>query len=270
MMVVGQLYVSRLIQLSRDAAVANVMDTNLTTINANMDQEEVAYIFKKYALANAPVVDDSGKIVGAISIEDVADFVRNEIVEDISQIGGLTTSGNINARIGRSVANRVPWLFINVFFASLISSAVGHFESTINSMVALAVLLPVITSVGGCSASQSVSSTIRALALREINKANLMRIAVKEMFIALTLGVILGSVSGAVVMFRYGDWGLCGVYVSAVIGTFMVASAAGLLVPVFLQRIRLDPAVVSPVLVSATADAFAYCFFLAVATMVLL
>ena len=268
--VVGSISLIKLLQAPGGLTVAEAMERDITTINATADQDEVLTMFRKMDLRDLAVTNDKGKILGVIRHEDVLDLMRFEIADDFMKFGGMMVSGNINARVAHRIVNRLPWLCANVFLSLIISYMVSLFSNTINHIVALAALLPIVTSIGGCSAAQTVSTTIRALACGEITRNNINRIAYTEVIVAIALGGLLAILSGAIVFIRYHDIGLSGVYTTSVVTTFFIASMMGLMIPMAVRKIRLDPAVVSPVIVSATADAFAYCFFLGIATLLLL
>jgi magnesium transporter len=267
---IGGVPVSGLLRASRTIALADIMEP-INAIAVDQDQEEVAYIFEKYHLISAPVVDAAGRLVGQITVDDIVNIIQEENREDILRLAGVQDEDR-GSSIPEIVRSRVPWLTINLATATLGASVIGWFEGTIQQIVALAVLMPIVSAIGGNAGTQALTVTVRALATRELNSSNAPRTFWRELVVGLSNGLILAPLIGLATAFWFRDenWLIGVVIAAAMVLNLLVAASIGVLTPLTLSKLKFDPAVSSAVFVTATTDFFGFLIFLGLATMVLL
>ena len=243
----------------------------VNAIAVDQDQEEVAYIFEKYHLISAPVVDAAGRLVGQITVDDIVNIIQEENREDILRLAGVQDEDR-GSSIPEIVRSRVPWLTINLATATLGASVIGWFEGTIQQIVALAVLMPIVSAIGGNAGTQALTVTVRALATRELNSSNAPRTFWRELVVGLSNGLLLAPLIGLATAFwfRDEDWRIGLVIAGAMVLNLLVAASVGVLTPLTLSKLKFDPAVSSAVFVTATTDFFGFLIFLGLATIVLL
>ena len=266
---VGTMRLSLVLASSDEIRVADIMQRDQTLIPVDMDQEEVALRFQKYALISAAVIDDNGRLVGVITVDDVVHIIQEEAGEDILKLSGAG-DGDINEPILRTVKVRLSWLIVNLGTAILAASVVGLFQATISKLVVLAVLMPIVSGMGGNAGTQTMAVAVRALALNQLTTANTRRMILREFGIAAANGISLGVLIGAGVSLIYGEWQLGAVIAAAMLINNLVAGLAGLLIPVGLDKAGVDPAVSSAVFVTTTTDVVGFFSFLGLATIFLL
>ncbi len=261
---VGTCALSWILRTPRRFAIADVMKREQTLIPVDMDQEEVALRFQKYALISAAVVDFSGRLVGMITVDDVVDIVSEEAGEDILRLSGAG-EGDVNQPISEAYSNRVRWLIANLGTALVASFIIALFGAAIEQMVALAVLMPIVASIGGNAGTQTMAVAVRALAINELTRSNTWRTIRKELVIAtlngLTIAVLIGFGAAAV----FGNPALGGVIAAAILLNIIIAGLAGVFVPVMLERLDQDPAVASSVFVTMITDSMGFLAFLGLA-----
>jgi len=265
---VGTMRLSWLLTTLPEIAVADVMQRDQTLIPVDMDQEEVALRFQKYALISAAVVNADGRLVGVITVDDVVHIIQEEAGEDILKLSGAG-DGDINEPILMTVRTRLSWLVVNLVTAVLASSVVGLFELTISKLVVLAVLMPIVSGMGGNAGTQTMAVAVRALALNQLTSSNTRRMIFREFRIAAANGISLGLLIGVAVTLIFGDWQLGAVIAAAMLTNNLVAGLAGLLVPVGLDKAGVDPAVSSAVFVTTMTDVMGFFSFLGLATLFL-
>ncbi|MGB3723925.1 MAG: magnesium transporter [Pacificimonas sp.] len=266
---VGTIRLSKLLRSQRDMAVRDIMEEEQTLIPVDMDQEEVALRFQKYSLISAAVIDTNERLVGMITVDDIVHIVRQEADEDFRKLSGAE-EGGLNERTRDIVRQRLRWLIINLGTAALASLVIGLFSATIEQMVALAILMPIVASLGGNAATQTMAVTVRALATDELTESNTRRTIVKEIRVACINGLAVAVLIGAGAALFFADWQLGGVIAVAMLGNIMVAGLAGVLVPVTLDRMEIDPAISSSVFVTMTTDVMGFLLFLGLASLLLL
>ncbi|MFP6729590.1 MAG: magnesium transporter [Alphaproteobacteria bacterium] len=266
---VGSLPLSRLLRTRRPVAVADIMDREMKLLPVATDQEDVAYVFRQRDLVSAPVVDDGGWLVGAITIDDVVDVIDEEHEEDIMRLGGVTET-DIHEPAWRTSRRRFVWLLVNLATAVLASLVIGLFDASIEQMVALAVLMPIVASMGGNAGTQSLTVTVRALATKDVTTANTVRLIGKEGIVGLVNGVVFASLVGAVTWFWFGDAQLSLVIAAAMVVNMVVAGFSGILIPLGLDRIGIDPAIAATVFLTTVTDVVGFFIFLGLAALVLL
>ncbi|MFN3816620.1 magnesium transporter [Brevundimonas sp.] len=265
---VGGVAVSRLLRAGRDAKLAALMEP-INEIEVHQDQEEVAYIFEKYHLISAPVVDSGGRLVGQITVDDIVNIIQEENREDLLRLAGVADTGR-DAGVMSIVRSRLPWLIINLGTAGLAASVISAFEDQIERLVTLAVIMPIVASLGGNAGAQTLAVSVRTLASRELNAANAVRIIFREMSVGLVHGVALAVLMAAGAYLWFQDPLLSLTVAMALMINMFVASVVGILVPLTLDRLGRDPAVSSSVFITFTTDFIGFLSFLGIASLLLL
>jgi magnesium transporter len=265
---VGGAAVSRLVRARREAHLSDLMEP-VTEIPVDMDQEEVAYIFDKYHLISAPVVDAGGRLVGQITVDDVVGVIQEESQEDMLALANVSDAGR-DASTAGIVRSRMPWLILNLATETVAVSGIAVFQNEIARIVALAVLMPIISSLGGNAGTQTLAVAVRALASRELNAANTARIIGRELLAGLLNGVGLAIVMGLAVMAFYHDYKLALTAGLALIADIFVAAVGGIVAPLILERMGRDPAVSSSIIVTFFTDLAGFFAVLGIAAVILL
>ena len=263
---VGTCALSWILRTPRAVAIADVMQREQTLIPVDMDQEEVALRFQKYALISAAVIDGAGRLVGMITVDDIVHIIQQEAGEDVLRLSGAG-EGDINEPIALTVRTRVAWLVVNLGATMLSASVVGLFQGEIARFALLAVLMPIVSALGGNAGTQTLAVVVRALATNQLTSSNTMWMLLREFRIALANGAALGAVGalGSFVIFR--NLGLSGVFALAMIFNSLVAGLVGVIVPVALDKANVDPAVSSAVFVTTMTDIMGFFSFLGLATL---
>ena len=264
----GAVPVSGLLRAQRDKLLSDIMEP-VTEIPVGMDQEEVAYIFDKYHLISAPVVDASGRLVGQITVDDIVGVIQEESEEDILALAGVSDAGR-DATVIDIVKSRLPWLILNLATETVAVSVIGAFQAEIAKLVTLAIIMPIVASLGGNAGTQTLAVAVRALAGRELNAANAMRIVRREMVVGLFNGATLAAVMALAVYLLFHDPRLSLTVGLALVVNLFVASLAGILSPLALDRLGRDPAVSSSVFVTFVTDFTGFLSFLGLAAIILL
>jgi magnesium transporter len=265
---IGAISLSRMLRVGRDTAVTDIMDTNMKILPVNLDQEDVAFIFRQRDLVSAPVVDNSGRLVGAITIDDVVDVIHEELEEDFLRLGGVQEGDLFDATLATTKA-RFSWLLVNLGTAIVVSLVIGLFDATLDQMVALAVLMPIVASMGGNAGTQTLTVAIRALAMKELTPTNTARIIGKEALIGVFNGILFAILIGLVTCFWFSNLALGIVIGLAMIVNMFVAGLAGTTIPITLNRIGIDPAVASSVVLTTITDVVGFFVFLGLAAILL-
>jgi magnesium transporter len=264
----GAVPVSRLLTTPREAPLSSVSEP-VNEIPASLDQEEAAYIFDKYHLISAPVVDAGGRLVGQITVDDIVGVIQEESTEDVLALAGVSDAGR-DADLMEIVRSRLPWLLVNTVTATLAVSVIGAFQGEIAKLVTLAILMPIVASLGGNAGTQTLAVAVRSLATRELNAANAMRIFGREMTVGLLNGGVLAAVMAAAIYAVFRDWKLSVTIALALVINLVVAALAGILAPLTLDRLGRDPAVSSSVFVTFVTDFTGFFAFLGLAAIILL
>jgi magnesium transporter len=241
------------------------MARDQTLIPVDMDQEEVALRFQKYALISAAVVDDAGRLIGQVTVDDIVHIIQEEAGEDTLLLSGAG-DGDINEPIRDAYSARVRWLIANLLTATLASSVIALFEGTIAKMVALATLMPIVAGLGGNAGTQTLAVTVRALATNQLTASNAWRAVRREMSIALLNGCTIAVIIGIVVSLIFGNVTLGLVIALAMMTNILIAGMAGVFVPLTLERLKADPAIASSIFVTMTTDSMGFLVFLGLAT----
>lgn len=261
----GAVDLDRILRTKRAVKVEDIMHETRHAIPALMDQEEAAQIFEQYDLLSAAVVDENERLVGVLTIDDVVDVIQQEAEEDLLRLGGVGDE-ELSDTVLRTSRSRVPWLLVNLVTAFIAASVIGLFDGTIEQIVALAVLMPIVAGMGGNAGSQTMTVTVRALATRDLDIYNAGRIIRRELGVGMLNGVIFAALIGIVAGLWFGSPEIGGIIAAAMIINMFVAALAGIMIPLLLNRFRVDPAVASSVFVTAVTDTVGFFAFLGLAT----
>jgi len=261
---IGTMALSKIMRRPRETLVGDIMQTEQTLIPVEMDQEEVADRFRRYNLVSAAVVDNAGRLVGVVKIDDIVDVIDEEAEEDILALAGVS-EGDVNISVREITKTRFGWLLVNLLTAILASAVIAQFGASIEELVALAILMPIVASMGGNAGTQTMTVAVRALATRELTSANAARIVTKELFVSLANGALLAVLMGVVAAFWFASAGLGLVIGAAMVLNMIVAGLSGIMVPLVLDRMNIDPAVSSTVFVTTITDVVGFLAFLGLA-----
>lgn len=263
----GVMPLQRLLLKDPDAKVADVMAEEVVTFHAEDDATDAANAFERYDLVSAPVIDARNRLMGRLTVNAVVDHIRQESDSDLLSIAGLREEEDIFASVWKSVQNRWAWLAINLVTAFIASRVIGEFEGTIEKLVALAALMPIIAGIGGNSGNQTLTMIVRALALGQIHPDNARKLFSKEIGVAAINGLIWGSVVGVFAYMLYGKPALGLVMMGAMTLNLLLAAVMGVAIPTFMQKMGRDPAVGSSVLITAVTDSGGFFIFLGLASL---
>jgi magnesium transporter len=263
----GAVALDRLLRTKRPVPIVQLIEEELHSVRVSEDREDVARLFEHYDLVSAPVVDESERLVGVITFDDIVDVIEEEAEEDIKALGGVRREEELSDPVWTIARGRFNWLLVNLATAFLASSVLGLFEGELQKMVALAVLAPIVASQGGNAATQTMTVAVRALATRELSSANAARIILREVLVGLVNGLAFAVITGvaAVAWFKVPDLGL--VIGLAMLCNLLAAALGGILVPLALHRFRADPAISSGVFVTTVTDVVGFFSFLGIATL---
>jgi len=265
----GEIRLAKILGNRRPVVLESLMERDIRTLHVKDSQEDVAYAFNQYHLVSAPVLDDDGRVVGVITIDDAMDVLEDEAEEDLRRLGGVGDE-EITDKVWAITRRRFPWLAINLLTAVLASVVIGAFDRVIAELVALAVLMPIVASMGGNAGTQTLTVAVRAIATRDLTAANMMRIVMRETLVGLINGLAFAVIVGAVAWVWFGNPWLGGVIGVAMVGTMIVAALAGILIPIGLDRINVDPALASGAFVTTVTDIVGFFAFLGLAAVLLL
>lgn len=265
----GSVPVSRLLRYSRETPLKDIMKEVPVQVRPEMDQEEVAYIFRQYNLASAPVVDEAGRLTGMITIDDVVDVIQEEAEEDILALSGVSEAG-VNQSLLSAVRARIPWLLVNLITAFFASSVVSLFAPVIEQVVVLAFLMPVVAGLSGNAGSQALAVSVRAIAERDLEGPLVRRAIRREALTAMINGAIIAWSAALVVLLWFHNPTISVVIGLSMMVTFTWAGLVGILAPLTLKRFGADPAVASSVFVLTSIDMASFFVFLGLASVMLL
>ena len=263
--VLGSVVLSRLLRTKRQARVDTIMQTDRHQVLATSDQRDVARQFERYDLMSAPVVDANSRLVGVVTVDDVVDVIQDEADEDMKRLGGVGDESLADSVL-ETFKSRVPWLIVNLGTAMLASSVIQAFDATIEQMVALAILMPIVASIGGNAGTQTMTVTVRALATAKLGAINAARIITREALVGLVNGAVISLIVAAVVFVWFGSGKLGAVIGAAIVVNLLAAALAGILIPLTFDRYNLDPAPASGVFVTMVTDCIGFFSFLGLAT----
>jgi magnesium transporter len=266
---VGVVSLRRLLLVAPDTPLKRIMTTDLISVRADMDQEEVARQVASYNLLAIPVVDEENKLVGVITVDDVIDVIKDEATEDVYRLAGVAGDDRVFTSAWDSLRKRLPWLIVNLATAFLAASVVALFSRTIDKVVALAVFMPVVAGMGGNAATQTLTVIVRGIALGELTWGNSRKALFKEAAVGVGNGFACGVVGAVIVYFFSGDRVLAAILAMAMVINMFVAATAGTVIPLALRAMKVDPALASAVFITTLTDVFGFFSFLGLATVML-
>jgi magnesium transporter len=261
----GSVNISRLLRTKREVPVDSIMDADRHQVLATADQEAVARQFERYGLMAAPVVDKNSRLVGVVTVDDVVEVIEQEADEDAKLLAGVGDE-ELSDSVRQITPPRFAWLFVNLLTAVLASAVIKLFDATIEHMVALAVLMPIVASMGGNAGTQTMTVTVRALATHQLNPANVVRVALRETAVGLINGLAFAILLALLAYFWFGTDQLGAVIAIAMVVNLLAAALAGIFIPLGLERMGFDPAVASTVFVTTVTDVVGFFSFLGLAT----
>lgn len=266
---VGSVPLSRVLRSKRALPVSKIMEASSLRISAAMDQEEVAFLFRKRNLTSSPVINKKEELVGVITIDDVVDVIDEEAGEDIMRLGGVAEDDFYGA-VMDTTKSRFRWLFVNLGTAFLASYVISFFESTIDKVVALAILMPIVASMGGIAGTQTLTVAVRAIAMKELTETNALRAVRKELIVGSINGLLFALITGLVAWWWFGDVLIGTIIAAAMIINLIVAALAGAAIPLGLNRLGIDPAIASGTFLTTITDVVGFLAFLGLAAWVFL
>ncbi|SEW24568.1 magnesium transporter [Cognatiyoonia koreensis] len=266
---VGYVTLGRLLSSPRATRLRDIMEDSFRTFHVAQDVEEVAQAINHYHMITAPVVDDDDRIVGVITIDDAMAFLEEEAEEDLLRLAGVG-EGSLSDGVRETTRQRFPWLAVNLVTAILASMVIGLFENTISELVALAVLMPIVASMGGNAGTQSLTVAVRAIATRDLTGANVWRVIRKEALVGLINGIVFAVVMGVIGAVWFGIPQLGYVVAAAMVVNLVIAGLAGTMIPVVLDKLKVDPALASGAFVTTVTDIVGFFAFLGLAAIYLL
>ena len=265
----GEVPLSKLLCAQRPRLISEIMEPDFRSIPVDMDQEEVAVLFRRYGMVSAGVVDLGERLVGMITIDDVIDVIDEEAEEDLMALAGVGEA-SLRSSIRETLQGRTTWLLVNLLTAILASVVIGVFDATIEQLVALAVLMPIVASMGGNAGTQTVTVAVRAIALRQLDAASTRNFVIREGLVALLNGLLFAVLAAAVSFVWFGDPEIAMVMAVAMLANLLIAGLSGTLVPIGLLRAGIDPAVASSVFVTTITDVVGFFVFLGLAALYLM
>ncbi|WP_313159014.1 magnesium transporter, partial [Mixta calida] len=266
----GELPLTDILLNQPETPVFSVMNDRPTTFRLDDKAEDAAGAFERYNLISAAVIDDKGKLIGRVTIEDVIDLVNEENESNIRKMGGLSQEEEVFAPVKKAVRTRWTWLAINLCTAFVASRVIGLFEETISQLVALATLMPIVAGIGGNTGNQTITMIVRALALHQVEPGNFSFLFLRELGVALINGLFWGGIMGGITWLMYDNLALGGVMMLAMVLNLLLAALMGVLIPLIMTKMNRDPAIGSSVMITALTDTGGFFIFLGLATLFLL
>lgn len=265
---IGTVQLNRLLRTKRPVRVEDIMETQQRTVEVEEDQEEVARLFERYDLMSAPVIDQDERLVGVVTADDIMEVIQEEAQEDIHRLGGVGDETLLDSVYGIT-KGRFTWLLVNLLTSIVASGVISLFDATLEQMVALAILMPIVASMGGNAATQTMTVAVRALATRDLGSANAARIITREFFVGLLNGIAFAAIIGVVAFIWFGSSQLGMVIAAAMLFNLVIAGLSGILIPLILDWFDIDPAIASGVFVTTVTDVVGFLAFLGLAALVL-
>ena len=261
---IGEVRLGKLLCTARPRRISEIMDTDFRKIPVHMDQEEVSILFRRYGMVCGGVVDEHGRLVGMITIDDIIDVIDEEAQEDLMALAGVGEA-NVRSNLWETLRGRSSWLLINLLTAIVASAVIGLFDATIERLVALAILMPIVASMGGNAGTQTVTVAVRALALRQLDRSAAMVFIRRELMVSTVNGVFFALLSAGMAFVWFGDPEIAAVMAIAMFANMVIAGLSGTLVPLGLVRVGVDPAVASSVFITTITDVVGFFVFLGLA-----
>jgi magnesium transporter len=267
---IGTIPLSRVLRTPRDVALTKIKRSDLRIIPADMDQEEVAFLFRQRDLISAPVIDADGRLLGVITVDDIVDVIHEEHDEDIMGLAGVGAEDDLFRAIVDTARSRFLWLMIHLVAAIAASAVISLFAGTIEELVALAILMPIVATMGGTAGIQTLTVAVRAIAMKELTETNALRAIRKEILVSGLNGLFFAVLIGGIAWVWFGSPALGGVIALATVINLLTAGITGSVLPVILQRAGFDPAVASSALLTSVTDLVGFYVFLGLAAVLLL
>ena len=265
----GVLSVSKLLSNKRSIRLKDIMNNNFQSVDVEIDQEEIALLFQQYALVDLAVTDKANRIIGVIIFDDIVDVINEEAEEDFFGLGGVS-DGSIRTSIYKTLKDRFSWLSVNLVTAIIASMVIGLFQEEIEKIVALAVLMPIVASMGGNAGTQTVTVAVRALATRQLSYINLQRFVLRESWVGMFNGVLFAIFSSILAFLWFNDFQIAIIMSASMIINLLFAGILGTLIPLSLYKFKIDPAISSTVLLTTATDVIGFFTFLGLAAWVIL
>jgi magnesium transporter len=264
---IGAVPLSRLLRANRDKKISAIMDEDQTVFRVGDDEHDVAYKFEQYNLVSAAVTDDGGKLVGMLMVDDILDVIQEAASEDILHLGGVGAEDSVADNVWDTTRSRFLWLFVNLLTAIAASWVISWFDATIEQMVALAILMPIVASMGGNAGTQTMTVAVRALATHQLGPVNAFKVTMRECAVGLLNGVLFAVLIGLFAWAWFGMSGLGLVIAAAMVINLLAAALAGILVPLALDHFEIDPAIASGAFVTTVTDVVGFFAFLGLAAL---
>ena len=264
----GVVNLRKLVTASSTAKIADIMDSDVLTVHPDVDKEEAANLMKRYDLAALPVVDAQNKLLGVITYDDSFDIIEDEATEDIYRLGGLSDEAPIDLPLGQAVKKRLPWLIVNLFMALISVAVLSLFQKTISVMVALAAFFPIVVGVSGSAGTQTLTVIVRSIALGEIESKEAMKVVLNQFGISLVDGLVIGIIIAVIAFVWKGNLAIGLFAAVATLINILSTSFTGVIIPLAIHRYKSDPALASPIIVTALTDALGYLVYLGLASIV--
>ena len=265
----GVVSLKQLILINSKIKLKEIMNTDVYKVDAYTDQEEVAAVVANYNLLAIPVVDETDKLIGVVTVDDVVDIIQNEATEDIYKLAGVTQDYSIDLSMAKSLKKRMPWLFMSFLTTSFSALVVAAFKGTIEQFIMLAVLMHIVPAIGGVVGNQTVAIMVREIVLGTLEWKRSKKILFKELLVGTSSGIAIGSVACLVSSFIFGKWVIGAIFGGAIIFNLFIAALLGILIPLALKKLRLDPALASGMIVTMLTDVFGLFCFLGLAALVM-
>ena len=266
---VGEVRLNKLLCAQRPRRISEIMDTDIRSLPVTMDQEEVALLFRRYGMVTTGVVDNEGRLAGIITLDDIIDVIDEEAEEDLMALAGVSDA-SIRTSVLETLRGRTPWLFVNLLTAIAASIVIGFFENTIEKIVALAVLMPIVASMGGNAGTQTITVAVRAIAMREFSPKLAVTFGLRELYVGVINGVLFAGVTALLSYIWFGQADIALLLAVAMFINLIVAALFGTLIPLLLVKSGVDPAVASSVFITTITDVIGFLVFLGLAALYLL
>ena len=261
----GVISLKELVTHNFNTKISDIIHTNVEGVLFNTDQEEVGHRFEKYGYLTMPVVDSYNRLLGIVTVDDVMQILRDETTEDIHRLGGVDEGEKVDGALRDSVKSRLPWLIINLFTAILASAVVGFFEGTIQTVVSLATFMPIVTGMGGNAGTQTISIIIRNIAMGKVSLKDSWHLLRKEILLGVIDGAVIGIVTSGIVSIMYGNYYLGIIAFLAMVANLIISGVSGILIPLILQKLKIDPALSSSIFLTTATDVLGFFIFLSLA-----
>jgi magnesium transporter len=266
----GNLSIGKLLTSSPATTVREVMNSEVQAIDVNLTDSEVAHRFQRYDLVSAPVIDEHGRLLGRITIDDVVDVIVEDADHSLLAMAGLSDTEDTFSSVARTAPRRAIWLGVNLITAILASLAISQFEATLDKLVTLAILMPIVASMGGVAGSQTLTVVIRGMALGQVEQSNLNWLMSKEFAVGVLNGILYAVIVGCVVSLWFNDWDMGIIIGLAMAINLMAAALAGTILPVLLRSLKIDPALAGSVILTTITDVVGFVSFLGLAAVFLI